>query len=206
MSFGQRKIPAVPAALGPTAWVQLASLPIEVGVWMARLDLRGGRQAEEFEHAAIHAFLRRTAEKFALRPDLCAVIDEAQRLVDQGAGVLPAPLPERDLFLKIQSTLLDVAPVWPAATVNGYKLILIEMAEVTARAAAEIPAPWGLRRLRGRPFVSRIEKGGINRLIDCLGAGEMVKKWDLGDPARGPGVRVFTSVLRGGFFRAGVVT
>lgn len=188
MSFGTRKIESADIALGPERWHTAARLVREVGAWMARLDLRGGVQTAERENAAMPRFLDVAARKFVNVPTISALIMGAQNI-----PAVKTPLPEAVLFERAQDVVDALARVVSPYDVNAYKLLLIEAAEAVARAGRESNLKGWFKTV---PAVSVVEKDGINRLIDALGAAEMIEKWATGPVELGPGVRVYTSPLK----------
>ncbi len=213
MPFGRRNHPTTPDGFTADDWVALTSLPVQVGLWMARLDPGGAPDAEPRERAAIHDFLTMAAAKFENVPLIHHICRAAL-----SPRYMELPL-LRDVALmeKIRQIQVQMHDAMTRIEMNAYKLLLIEMAEHVARAApdrdlgaynlARGPEKgwYGLypfildntvRRGRG-PQVSLLEKSGINRLIDALDAAEIVQKWELGTRGDGPGVRIYG---RGGNF------
>lgn len=207
MPFGKRTAPLPPDRFDPADWQAIITLPLQVGIWIARVDAGGGEEAAVMERAAIPAFLTTARAKFANLPliaDIC--VDAGVAL----AGVI-SPLQEPALMAKTAGVIKEGQAAFTLLEMNAYKLLLIEMAEYVARAAPDrdlrphnlmrgaasgwyglYPAILNQTMRYGRgPQVSSNEKQAINRLIDALHAGDMVKKWDVAAPDTGPGVRVY---------------
>lgn len=207
MAFGKRTAPLPPDTISATDWYAVITLPVQVGIWMGRLDSGGGPEAEIQEQAAITAFLNVASQKFSNLPLIETIILAAQF---ERQGVIN-PMTEPALMAKCDDVLVCLKADLSPLELNAYKLLLIEMAEHVARAAPDrnlgpqnlmngarqgwhglYPALLNqtLRYNRG-PLVSLAEKQGINRLIDRLDADHMVQKWDVGMGDAGPGVRVY---------------
>lgn len=208
MTFGKRNVPLPPDRFAPDTWRAIITLPMQVGVWMARVDEGGGAEAQTMEYAAMPAFLKTAGTKFANVPfitQICASASAAQHDVIN-------PLREDALIAKAAEMMQQLTGIVSALELNAYKLLLIEMAEHVARAAPDrdlgpynlmngakdgwyglYPALLNQTMRYGRgPQVSRAEKAGINRLVDVLNASDMVQKWDLGTPENGSSVRVYS--------------
>lgn len=197
MSFGQKPLITPLDAFDAHSWRAIVTLPLQIGRWMADIDTGGGPATQAAENAAIPAFLRVAARKFANIPLLTHIIAAAQ-----AHGTDLTPLSEAALFAKATEMLPRLRVTANPLEVNAYRLLLIEMAEHVARAGpdrAEGPHnlmngpeqgwyglyPWLMNNFTryGRgPRVSTIEKQAINRLIDALQAEGLVQKWRI-EPA-----------------------
>lgn len=204
-SFGQRPLVTPPDKIDPATWVDMITLPRQVGRWIGDVDEGGGHIAQQAEAQTTYVFLANAAQKFENIP-LISQICRATRDIP-----VTNPLREVAVFAKIEQTLKTMRNLCAPLEVNAYKLLLIEMAEAVARAAADndegsynlMNGPttgwYGLYpaildnfvRFGRGPRVSTAEKLAINRLIDLMDAGEMVQKWQIGDPER-PSVRVYS--------------
>ncbi len=205
MSFGQRKSLPIPQALGPLLWDQLVMLPIDVGLWMARLDLGGGAAAERAERAQLTIALTRLAHKFQAPSFVFQIILETSQIKNW-----PPPLPEKVLFARAAHLLTALQPLCPPTDIASLKLALIDIAESIARASPDHPTPpWWARWMMGDQTlwtgpirVSKTERAGLNRLIAALGADHFIKPWKITNGHASPSVRAMTGQLSSRFFHA----
>lgn len=201
MTFGQRKIPSLPVALGPLAWGQCVALPIEIGLWMSRLDLGGPRAAEQ---AGIEQALLTLTQKFINRPMIKEILDETRR-----RPIPSAPLPEGVLWSVMHDLLPRLQEYLSPPDLAAYKLVLIDMAESMARTHFHpaLSSRWlkiftkPVGQVMEIPRVTRARRVGLNQLIDQVAAKDLVKKWPLVSVAVGPSARAFTTPLSAQFFQ-----
>lgn len=198
MAFGTRPTMTQTDAFAPADWRMICALPLQIGRWMADLDTGGGPATLAAEEQAIGLFLQGAVRKFATLPLICSIAaDGLQQIVIN-------PLREDVLFDRAREVLSKLRIHANPVETNAYKLLLIEMAESVARAAPDddlkphnimngATTGWfglypkmlnNITRYNRGPNVSPLEKMGINRLIDAIGADQMVQKWILHDGVR----------------------
>ncbi len=184
-------------AFNPREWTFLVTFPYRIGLWMAHLDEGGGTYAKEAEMKALSDIILTIEQKYKNIPFLFSL---TQGTVDFAKNTACTDLAAEDMKSLLSDTKKLFDLLKNNAThqeINVYKILLIDVAEAVAKAAAD--REFGVHNLYGGldkgifgllakpmrlgrgPKVSRKEKEAINALIDALDANEIIQKWEL-DP------------------------
>lgn len=171
-------------------WDMLNHLPYRVGVWMADSDEGGGELAYNLEIAALDREVKICQAKYANIGLIAELIGDITRS-------LPASGEWNTTLEDCTHAIHLLKPHVEPEALNCFKLMLIDIAEAVARAAAngrlEARNLYGgpstglfgllskIVRFGRGPKVTLAEKISINKLIDALEAQNLVQKWDL-DP------------------------
>lgn len=171
-------------------WDMLNHLPYRVGVWMADSDEGGGELAYNLEIAALEREVKICQAKYANIPLIAELIGDLTRSLP-ASGEWDSTLEDANRAIHL------LKPNVEPEALNCFKLLLVDIAEAVARAAANgriearnlyggpTKGLFGLLskivRVGRGPKVTLSEKLAINKLIDALEAGNLVQKWDL-DP------------------------
>lgn len=169
-------------------WDLLTRLPFRIGLWMADSDEGGGEYAFTLEMAALEREVKICQSKYENIPLI-------RELMESVAQEQPLDGPLDSTLADAQHALDLLKPHCGLPDLNCFKLMLIDIAEAVARAAAN--GRLGSRNLYGGPEsgvfgmlakvvrfghgpkVSKAEKIAINQLIEALDAENLVRKWDL---------------------------
>lgn len=174
----------------PRDWDLLTHLPYRMGIWMSDRDEGGGEYAYTLEMEALEREVKICQAKYAN-------IELITDLMHDLTRSLPAS-GEWDTTLEDAKRAVELLkPHTDLQSLNCFKLMLVDIAEAVAKAAANgtyqsrnlYNGPqtglFGLlakfvRYGRG-PKVTRAEKMAINQLITALDAEALVQRWDM-DP------------------------
>jgi hypothetical protein len=135
MSFGKRRTLPLEESLGPILWDQAVTLPLDIGLWMVRLDLSPATPTGAMEQAIVLGAVRRAAEKFANRLTL------ARLLAATLTRPITTPLPEATIMARLRAVLTAMEPTMDPVDRRAYTIMIMDVAASIARLATPAPTP-----------------------------------------------------------------
>lgn len=154
MSFGKRQFIRDPSALPFDLRTDLSQVFILAGLWVAGLDLRGGRAAQDQKRLVLRDRLTRNIHKFEHRPFISAVLRTARD------SPWPLPLPGDVVRARARMAFEALGDYADPLDVQALRLAFMDMTEAVARVGTAPfaqttpdpffnPIPWRAKILRG---------------------------------------------------------